>query len=391
MTGIFTVAVIELRRVFQLKPAFSVLVLAIIIYSVFYPQPYRSEALRDVPIALVDLDGTDSSRQFARRLDASADVSVAAVLPDLSTAEREVYGRSLYGIVVLPRNFERDLLHGRSSPVAIYADASYFLIYSRISGAVTALAKTVGAEVETTRLVAARVDPALARAASDPMPLTAIPLFNPQGGYATYILPAALVLLLQQTLMMGVGLLGTYPNPSLEERSMGFDPVSRVLGRLFAYLIVEAPVFAFYLIGLPYFYGIPRLGTLMPIAVVSALMIASVSGLGMIVAKTFKSPVVVQLLMAGIGMPFLFLSGFSWPGESIPEPLRTIAMAVPSTTAINAIVQVSQLGASLSEVRHEIAVLATLSVVYVGIAIVLESLLPSHGRSGLVKSLPRTS
>jgi ABC-2 type transport system permease protein len=386
MTGILTVMGIELRRVFQLKPAFSVLVLAIVIYSVFYPQPYRGEALRDVPIALVDLDGTYSSRQFARRLDASADVSIAAVLPDLSIAEREVYARALYGILVLPRNFERDLLHGRSSPVAIYADASYFLIYSRISGGVTALAKTMGAEVETSRLVSARIDPALAQAASDPMPLTAIPLFNPQGGYATYILPAALVLLLQQTLLMGVGLLGTYPNLMLNERPSGIDPLSRVLGRLFAYLIVETPVFAFYLVGLPYLYNLPRLGTLLTLAVVCALTIASVSGLGMVVAKLFKNPVVVQLLLAGIGMPFLFLSGFSWPGESIPEPLRTIAMAVPSTTAINAIVQVSQLGASLYDVRRDLFVLTALVVVYLGIAVMLETLPSSRIRDARVPS-----
>ncbi|UIY27718.1 hypothetical protein LZK76_33865 (plasmid) [Rhizobium leguminosarum] len=65
--------------------------------------------------------------------------------------------------------------------MALYADASYFLIYSRISGGVSAVAKTFGAEVETARLVAMHVDPAVAAAASDPMPLTTVPLFNPQG------------------------------------------------------------------------------------------------------------------------------------------------------------------------------------------------------------------
>ena len=137
----------------------------------------------------------------------TADVSIAASFPDQPTAEREVYGRELYGILVIPKYFERDLLHGRASPVAIYADASYFLIYQRISGAVTAVAKTMGAEVETARLIAAHVDPALAAAATDPMPLTTVTLFNPQGGYATYVLPAAFILILQQTLLIGAGLL----------------------------------------------------------------------------------------------------------------------------------------------------------------------------------------
>lgn len=372
MNAVSTVARLELQRIFSLRPAFSVLVLAIVIYSVFYPQPYRGETLRDVPIAVVDLDGTDSSRQFARRLDASADVMVATVLPDFAAGERAVQTRAVYGILVLPRHFERDLLHGRSSPVAFYADASYFLIYSRMTGAVTALAKTMGAEIETRRLVSAGVDPALAAAASDPMPLTAISLFNPQGGYATYILPAALVLLLQQTLLIGVGLLGTIEDErsgALAERT---NALSRVAGKLLAYLLVETPIFAFYLVALPYLYGIPRLGSIAAIAAISIPFVAAVAGLGMIIARLLRNPVTVQLVFAGIGMPFLFLSGFSWPAEAIPQPLGLIALAVPSTTAINVIVEVAQLGASLADMRGELAFLAALAVIYLGFAWVLE-------------------
>lgn len=181
------------------------LILGVAFYALFYPQPYLNEALRDVPIAVVDRDGTQSSQDFARRVDATPDVAVTEQLPDLATAEREVYARRVSGILVIPQYFERELLHGRSSPVALYADASYFLIYQRVAGAVTAVARTVDAGVETARLIAIGVDPAIAVAASDPMPLTAVPLFNPAAGYATYGLPAAFVLILQQTLLMGVG------------------------------------------------------------------------------------------------------------------------------------------------------------------------------------------
>ncbi|ATN36992.1 ABC transporter permease (plasmid) [Rhizobium sp. ACO-34A] len=372
MNAVATVTTLELQRIFSLRPAFSVLVLAIVIYSVFYPQPYRGETLRDVPIAVVDLDGTDSSRQFARRLDASSDVMVTAVLPDFAAGERAVQTREVYGILVLPRHFERDLLHGRSSPVAFYADASYFLIYSRMTGAVTTLAKTMGAEIETRRLVSAGVDPALSAAASDPMPLIAIALFNPQGGYATYILPAALVLLLQQTLLIGVGLLGTMEDERSRALAKRAGPLSRVSGKLLAYFIVETPVFAFYLVALPYLYGIPRLGSITAIAAISIPFVAAVAGLGMIVARVLRNPVTVQLVFAGIGMPFLFLSGFSWPAEAIPEPLGLIALAVPSTTAINAIIEVAQLGASVADVADQLLVLAALAVVYLGLAWGLE-------------------
>ena len=209
MIGLLDVFRHEFRRIFTVKSAFAVMVLGAAFYALFYPQPYLNEALRNVPIALVDRDGTQSSRDFARRVDATPDVAITAELPDVTSAEREVYARRVGGILVIPQYFERELLHGRPSPVALYADASYFLIYQRVAGAVAAVARTVGAEIETARLIAIGVDPAIAVVAPDPMPLTAVPLFNPEGGYATYVLPAAFVLILQQTLLMGVGLLST--------------------------------------------------------------------------------------------------------------------------------------------------------------------------------------
>jgi ABC-2 type transport system permease protein len=111
-----------------------------------------------------------SSRDFARRVDATPDVAITEVLPDLASAEREVFARRVDGILVIPQYFERDLLHGRPSPVALYADASYFLIYQRVAGAVAAVARTVGAEIEAARLIAIGVDPAIAIAPPDPMP-----------------------------------------------------------------------------------------------------------------------------------------------------------------------------------------------------------------------------
>ncbi|MDM9627795.1 ABC transporter permease [Rhizobium sp. S152] len=374
MRGLFAVLRTELYRILTTRPALAALVIGPLIYALYYPQPYRNEALRDVPIALVDLDGTDSSRQFARRLDASSDVAIAAVLPDEKSAEREVYARDLYGMLVIPQHFERDVLHGRQSPVALYGDASYFLVYQRISGAVAAVARAFGAEVESARLIAMGVDPAIAAAASDPMPLTAVALFNPQGGYATYILPAALVLILQQTMLMGIGLLGAIEDDrtSSDPMAASAGPVSLVLGKMLAYLTVEAVIFPFYLIVLPYLYDIPRLGSFETIAIFSIPFVLSASALGLIIARLFRRPVVVQLVGAALGLPFIFLAGFTWPIEAVPEPLRTIALVLPSSTAIAGIVEVSQLGASLSDVGHAFLTLWVLAVVYALVAMQLE-------------------
>lgn len=362
----------EFSRIFTVRPVFSVLVMGVLIYSIYYPQPYLNEALRDVPIAVVDRDGTQASRDFARRVDATSDVAVLQVLPDLASAERQVYARRVDGILVIPQYFERELLHGRPSPVALYADASYFLIYQRVAGAVSAVAQTVGAEVESARLVAIGVDPAIAASASNPMPLTAVPLFNPESGYATYILPAAFVLLLQQILLMGVGLLNSMPDPdqATAGRERWFLP-SIMIGKLLAYLALQAVVLPLYLVILPYLYGLPRLGGLLPLLVFAIPFVLSVAGLGMVVAGAFRKPVRVQLVLAAAGLPLFMVSGFSWPSEAIPPAIKLLSYVVPSTSAIDGFVKLSQLGAPLSAVSSEFFTLWALAIVYNLIALLL--------------------
>ncbi|HEY0236139.1 MAG TPA: ABC transporter permease [Afipia sp.] len=368
MNDVFNVFKKEFRRIFSLRPAFAVLIAGVLIYAVFYPQPYLNEALRNAPIAVVDNDGTWSSRELARRIDATPDVAVTLVLPDIASAEREVFARNISGILVIPVNFERDLLHGRPSPIALYADGSYFLIYQRIAGGVAAVAKTLGAEIETARLVAVGIDPVVAEAVADPMPLTMVPLFNPQGGYATYILPAAFILILQQTLLIGTGLLGAFPDGAPIA-----SPAATVTGKLLAYLLLEAIILPFYLIVLPYLYGIPRLGSITTILTLGLPFVLAVSALGLVVAGIFRKPLTVQLVLAAVGIPFLFLAGFSWPAEAIPEFIRLPALLLPSSSAINALVRVSQLGAPLSDVRHQFLTLWGLALIYASIAVYLEA------------------
>ncbi len=366
MSGLLHAFRDEIRRIFTVKPAFSVLILGVAFYAFFYPQPYLNEALRNVPIAVVDRDGTQSSRDFARRVDATPDVAVTEELPDLASAEREVYARRVDGILVIPQYFERELLHGRPSPVALYADASYFLIYQRVAGAVAAVARTIGAEIETARLVAISVDPAIAFAAPDPMPLTAVPLFNPEGGYATYVLPAAFVLILQQTLLMGVGLLSTLPgaDPDDGDTRRRPRPVAIVAGKLLAYLALEAVILPAYLIVLPYLYGLPRLGSIIPILIFAVPFVLSVAGLGFVVAGIFRRPVRVQLILAAAGLPLFMVAGFSWPSEAIPPVIRIVSYLVPSTSAIDGFVKLSQLGAPLAAVNSELLTLCALALFY---------------------------
>jgi ABC-2 type transport system permease protein len=75
--GIGGAFVAEWRRVLALRGAFILLVIAPLVYGVYYPQPFLNQIPRKIPIAVVDNDLSELGRRIVETLDASGAVSVA--------------------------------------------------------------------------------------------------------------------------------------------------------------------------------------------------------------------------------------------------------------------------------------------------------------------------
>ena len=143
---------------------------------------------------------------------------------------------------------------------------------------------------------------------------------------------------------------------------------------MLAYLALQAVILPVYLLVLPYFYGLPRLGGAIPILIFAIPFVLAVAGLGFVVAGVFRQPLRVQLILG----PFPG-SRSSWRQASHGQAKlfrlssRLVSYLVPSTSAIDGFVKLSQLGAPLSAVKPDFITLWCLAVVYNGFAVVLAS------------------
>ncbi|TQM89693.1 ABC transporter permease [Roseinatronobacter monicus] len=366
MSDILTALRTELRGIFADRQVRLIILAALVIYALIYPFPYRAELLRDVPVVLVDLDRSTSSAELARRVTASEAVTLRHDAPDMITATRLVQERRAYGVLVIPEGFERALLRGAQSPVALYADASYFLMYQRVMQGAAIPLRQMGAEVEMGRLIVQGTAPDVSLAQVSPVAQIEVPLFNPAAGYATYVLPAAFVLILQQTMLMGLALVAS------RRGSGSGHPVWRVLGRMGAWVMLYAALLPLYLIILPALYGLPNLGSPGAVLMLGLPFVLATGLLAQCVAALFRRGEVVQVVLLAVGLPFFFLSGFAWPVEAIPAHLNWIAQIIPSTAAIDGLVRVSQMGATLPEIGHRLWHLWGLVVAFAVVALWLE-------------------
>jgi len=354
----------EWRRVLGARSAFTLLFLAPLVYGVYYPQPYLNQILRKLPIAVVDNDLSELSRQIVETLDASGALSVVVRARTLAEARAAIDRGQAFAAVEIPPNTERDVLKGITAHIPIYADATYLFIFrSSASGVVTAIGNL------TSELVSrgARSDGSLVKAklaASSPADVLLQPIFNPVGGYASYVVPAAFVLILQQTLLIGAAML------TGAALAAGGGAFAGVLGRGIAHLTIYLPALALYLIVLPRIYGFSTLGHLPQIFALASIFLLATSFMGQAVGAWFTRPENATILLLATSLPQFFMAGFAWPREAIPEAALAFGRIFPADSAIDGLVRINQLGASIWEVAHDWRVLWCLALAYFALAVI---------------------
>jgi ABC-2 type transport system permease protein len=354
----------EWRRVLGARSAFSLLFLAPLIYGVYYPQPYLNQILRKLPIAVVDNDLSDLSRQIVEMLDASGALKVAVRARTLAEARIAIDRGQAFAAVDIPPGTERDVLKGITAHIPVYADATYLFIFrSTASGIATAIGTL------TSDLVArgARSDGSLVKAklaSLSPADVLLQPIFNPVGGYASYVVPAAFVLILQQTLLIGAAML------TGAALAKGGGAFTGVLGRGIAHLTIYLPAVALYLIVLPRIYGFSTLGHLPQLLTLATVFLLATSFMGQAVGAWFTRPENATILLLATSLPQFFMAGFAWPREAIPDAALALGRIFPADSAIDGLVRINQLGASIWEVAHDWLALWCLALTYLAFAVI---------------------
>ncbi len=347
MRALGRAALRTLRTIGHNEGVLAVLVGASVFYSLYYPTPYLRQVLRDVPVVVVDRDHTPMSRKFARWLDASEGVAVAGRSADLEAAQEAVRAGTAGGVVLIPVDFQRHILRREPATVTAYVDGSYLLVRSTVSGTVNTVAATFGASI-THR--------------PSPVGLASWPLFNPLGGYATFLVPAVFILVLQQTLLIGMGTLRV-----AQRHSPATDPgpVWATLGGIVAVLLVLYLLqAAFMFLAAFRLYGLPLRADLAAAALFLVPFITASVLLGLAIGELFERPESSTVALALTSVPALFLSGISFPWENQAAWVQAISLALPTTFGIRGFIQIAEMGATLAEAWRSWGALWLQTLVY---------------------------
>lgn len=360
-----------LRSVLRDEGAVVPAVLGGIVYCFFYPLPYLPETVHNVPVAVADYDSSPLSREFERNLDATREVRISTVTRRVVDAVPLLQRGEIGGIVAIPPDFHRDVLRGTPTGVTVMGHGGYIVVDGTIlETAADVLAATAAAPLAA-HLLESHVPPAaLMRAAHAGPVLVKQPMFNTVAGYASYVVPASMGLIVHQLLLIAICMvMGTW----IERGGWTIAPQSRLSvgafsGMLAAFWLLVWCGILFWIGFVFWYHDLPRAGHLSAAIVVGALYALAIAALGVVLGCWMADRERAFQVIGGISIPLLFLSGFAFPAESIPQPLVWFSYLLPSTNGIQAMLKFNQMGASWLEARPEIIRLALVTCAYIGLA-----------------------
>lgn len=362
-----------IRSIFTDGGALLFCIVVPLIYPVLYTLIYNGEVVHEVPVAVVDDCRSTMSRDYIRRLDATPDVRVVSHCADMPEAEAMVMHRDCYGIVRIPADFQQSLMTGRQVHVQAYCDMSGMLYYKAVLTANTEVSLDLNARIKVAEMGANPIAVASGVAGgTDEQKLTAqrpvryeyINLYNPQTGFATFLIPAVLMLAIQQTMVLGIGLIAGTRREKGIKVSKGHNTFLQLLGVALAFFTVYLPISVYEFGLVPHLFGLPQLADPYELALLIVPYLFAVFCFGLCIGGIPRRRESIILLVVFTTIPMLFMSGVSWPGSALPPLWKYIGYAFPSTFGINAYVKLNAMGAHFSSIHFEYAALCIQCVVY---------------------------
>jgi ABC-2 type transport system permease protein len=305
-------------------------------------------------------------------LDASPDVYVLSYAADLDDAQSLVSRQVAKGIYFIPEDFALRLNRMEQGVLGVYCDMALMLTYKAIYQTAVAVTQKMGAEIQVklSGNYTARED----LITTQPLAFEDVPVFNPQGGYGTSILPAVLMLILQQTLVLGIGLAAGTARESnrygdLVPINKCYGGIGRIIsGKTACYVMIYAVMGAFLTMVVPRIFHFIQLAHWQDLLLMMIPYVFACIFFGLTVSCLVRYRENVMLLVVFISLPLLFLTGISWPQSAIPGYWQGISWLFPSTFGVRAYVRMNTMGGTLADVSSEVRFLWIQMAVYLGAA-----------------------
>lgn len=358
LINIWTVIRREVELLAGDKNIILIVLVAPVFYAFFYSTIYLNKIETNVQVAVVDQDKTYTTQRLINHFNSHQLIEIYAEAANIDEAERLLNNGEVQGIIYIPRNFEDELKSGKGAFVKVGLNTTRFLVSNDLNKAINEVIEKVNAGVKLKYFEAKGYNSQQSRKMIEPIHTDIRPLFNYTESYGDFLVPGMLVLILQQTLLIGLSesMAKEREKRLLQDlfRASGDSTINSILGKGLFYLFLYA-VYALFFYSITFaVLSLQFAGSNAAVLLLTLLLLLSVIFLSLFFSSFLKRKLVALQIFAFSSYPVFLLSGYSWPLESMPVYIRAISYMLPSTPYLNAFQRVTQMGAGIGDVLPEI-------------------------------------
>ena len=347
----------ELHQVIDNHSVLLTVIIAPLLYASLLGTIYIQKDIEGISFAIIDMDNTHTSMQVTRLLSASPKINIKYAIHDYNEAVDLMYKQEIQGFIWLPNGFEKDLLKLKGADVKMFLNTTRFLPSNDLNKAVNTIMITVGSGVRLRYFEAHGINPKHATELINPVLPEIRPIYNATNNYGDFLLPGLLFLILQQTLLIGMG-----ESVALDKEKGLFKKYLRGKDSILNYITGKSAYylflyFAYFLIFFFVVYpalGVTNHGNLFALTTVGMLFAAVIALLSILIGSFVKSQALYMGIMAFTTYPFFMTSGYSWPVTAMPLPIQWLAQLIPTTHFLHAGTRIVMMGGSWSNIACDI-------------------------------------
>jgi ABC-2 type transport system permease protein len=336
---------------------------------------FSSGLATKLPIAVLDLDDSDLSREIVRMVDATPDAAIKTHVGELAEGRQLIRSSQIYGLLLLPKNLQRDVFSGRRPEVVFFYNTQKMtpgnLVLRGVSNAVLTAAAGIQLALRTSEGQPAEI----ATTDLTPIPVQTNALFNPTLNYLHFLLAALLPSLLQivvvTTSSYSAGLDFETPHRLLALRRLGGGLWPALAGKLLPYTLVYLSLLLITDAILFHFFDLPLHGNGEFLLFAGILFIMACQLIGVVLVLLLKSTATAVSIGSLLTAPAFGYMGVSFPRHGMNAFAYGWGEILPGTWYLMVRIDQTIRGTPVELSVKPVLVLATFVVGLTGIAALL--------------------
>lgn len=313
----------EFRSIFKYKGMMILLFIGPIFLTLFFGGVYYNDYVKDIPIAILDEDGSTLSNLVGSYFLSNERFEVTNYPATRAELERLIDDGDVQMGICIPKGFESKVSTYQSSQILAITDGTNIVMANNAIAQATLITQSISAGIEMKLIQGKGVSPKTAQDMALVYNVGERMLFDPKMTYMNYLMICFLAVFVQQLMLSAMGSTFIRDNEYINSGNV----LSKVLAAVSACFVGILPAVTICIVILRKLFHVPMIGNIWTVFLLTVVFLIALTGPSLLIASMTKDRVKYSQIEFMLSLPTFCSCGGVWPVDQMPRLLEILIRA----------------------------------------------------------------